>query len=320
MQVLVAGGSRFIGRHLVEFLLAEGHEVTLFNRGRTNPGLFPEAREIAGDRAEPPAELGKHDWDWVFDLSCYTPEAAESLVRTVGPRTGRYVLCSTISVYDWDGTDTPTQEDAKCIAYTPKNISESAHPAVAYGAKKRAAEETVFGLAPETGMQATIVRPSLVYGPWDPTDRWHWWLHRVKEGKVVVPRGAHVVQPVYVKDLARIFMAAAKAIDADRRIYNGTATYRPSIMDWVRTAAKVLGADPVIREVDGAELKAAGVEGLPGLTDPADWAISSARIQRDFGFTSTPFAQTIAESLDHMAREGRPIKEAIPLDVLAKFI
>jgi 2'-hydroxyisoflavone reductase len=321
MKVLVAGGTRFIGRHLVDFLLSEGHEVWLFNRGKTNPGLYSQTRLIAGDRSAPPDELKQHDWDWVFDLSCYAPEDADSLVRTVGPRTGRYVFCSTISVYNWQGTPEPVVEDCERVTYTPDNIAESAPPALSYGAKKRGAEDIVLELAPVVGMQAAIVRPCLVYGPWDTSDRLHYWLHRVREGSVVVPRdGRGMVQAVYVKDLARIFLAAAKAMDAAGRMYNGASTYRLSLMDWIRTAAVLVGKQPRVVEASWEDLRAAGVQSLPGLVGETAWSVSADRLVRDFGFTSTPFADTVAESMVHMAREGRPIKEAIPMEALEKLL
>lgn len=323
VKVLVAGGSRFIGRHLVEFLLADGHDVTLFNRGVSGPGLFPDATQISGDRAEPPEELSRNDWDWVFDLSCYTQAAAESLVRTVGPRTGRYVFCSTGSVYDWDGTPTPMdEEETPTLPATPENTGENAPAAVAYGARKRGAEEAVLALAPEVGMEATIVRPCLVYGPWDATDRLHYWLHRVREGGVVIPAGGTGKRhQIYVKDLARLFLAAAKAVDATGRIYNAAATRPAGVMDWIRASAAVLGKEPVIREVAWDDLKAAGVTSLPGaMPAGSDRVFSTRRIERDFGFTATPFVQTVAESLEHMAREGRPVKEAIPLEWLNRFL
>ncbi|MGE5672364.1 MAG: NAD-dependent epimerase/dehydratase family protein [Mycobacterium leprae] len=321
MRVLVAGGSRFIGRHLVELLLSEGHEVTLFNRGRTNPGLFPGVHEVHGDRQEPPAVLGSESWDWVFDLSCYTPQAADKLIRTVAPRTGRYIFCSTCSVYEWDGSVAPLSEESPRYPTTPENLNDEADPGIAYGARKAAAEDVLFRLSVESGMEATIVRPCLVYGPWDTSDRLHWWLHRVQAGKVVVPRERKgMVHAVYVKDLARIFMAAAKAPHASGRVYHGAAIHHATLYDWIATAARVVGREPLVAEVPDQELKAAGALELPGLFGQHDFAFTTARLEQDFGFTSTPFIQTLAESLEHMNREGRPIKEAVDPALLDQWL
>ena len=203
---------------------------------------------------------------------------------------------------------------------TPENL-DSPDGAVAYGARKAGAEDAVTGLGPQMGMEWSIVRPMLVYGPWDTSDRYHWWLHRVRAGDVVLPEGPQgMLHQVYVKDLARIFIAAAKAAHAAGRVYNGAATRPVPLTEWIETAAQVLGSRPRIRTVSPEALAAAGVRSLPCWTKGEPWTASTRRIQEDFGFTSTPFAQTIAECYAHMAAEGRAIKEAIPLNGLARLL
>jgi 2'-hydroxyisoflavone reductase len=305
MRALVAGGTRFIGRHLVELLLADGHEVTLFNRGRTNPHLFPAAARIAGERSDPPAALGARDWDWVFDVSAYTAADLLALGRLVAPRTGRYVLVSTGSVYR-DRAGTPNvDEDGELWPTTPEFTAEGSPSA--YGARKAAAEAALRGL----GVPWTVVRPVLVYGPWDTSDRCHYWLHRVRMGRVVVPEPpAGINHSVYVKDLARILVAAAKAPHAAGRAYNGASTVHHTLMDWIAAASRVSGVTPEVRALPWADLPGP----LPIVGPGGERSVSTQRIQRDFGFTSTPFEATIAESYAHMDAEGRPIREWIPSD------
>jgi nucleoside-diphosphate-sugar epimerase len=120
-----------------------------------------------------------------------------------------------------------------------------------------------------------------------------------------------MVHAVYVKDLARIFMAAAKAPHANGRVYHGAAVQHATLYDWIHTAARVVGREPQVAEVPDQELRAAGVQALPGLFGQSDFIFTTSRLEQDFGFTSTPFAQTLAETLEHMRNEGRPIKEAI---------
>ena len=192
---------------------------------------------------------------------------------------------------------------------------------MAYGARKAGAEDAVTGLGPQMGMEWSIVRPMLVYGPWDTSDRYHWWLHRVRAGDVVLPEGPQgMLHQVYVKDLARIFLAAARAQHAAGRVYNGAATRPVPLMEWIGTAAAVLGTRPRVRAVAPEALAAAGVDGLPCWTRGEPWTASTRRIQDDFGFTATPFAQTVAECYAHMAAEDRPIKEAVAPDVLARLL
>ncbi len=318
MRVLVAGGSRFIGRHLVEFLLDEGHDVTLFNRGQTNPELFPEAARIHGDRADPPAALGQHDWDWVFDVSAYVEEELTPLVRAVGPRTRRYLYVSTGGVYMPSPNVEITEDSAQWPA-EERYLGEGAPNA--YGAKKAKAERALWRMAPEYGMEVAVIRPVVVYGPWDPTDRCHYWLHRVKAGTVVVPEApAAFTRCVYVKDLVRELIAAAKAPHAANRAYNAAQTRHRSLQEWIDTAAAVLGTTPRVRAVSWEDLKEAGVERLPAVGRAPARIYSTARAQAELGLTSTPFAQTVAECFAHMEAEGRPIAEGIPTDVLARLM
>ncbi len=319
MRVLVAGGTRFIGRHLVEFLLDEGHEVTLFNRGQTNPDLFPEAARVAGERADPPAVLGQRDWDWVFDVSAYVEEEVVPLVRAVGPRTGRYVYVSTGGVYMPRPDGAEITEDSPQWPAEERYLGDGAPNA--YGAKKAKAERALWRLGPECGMQVTVVRPVVVYGPWDPTDRCHYWLHRVKAGGVVVPgEPAAFTRCVYVKDLARELIAAAKAPHAANRAYNAAQTRHRTLREWIDTAAASVGTTPRVATVSWEALREAGVAHLPAVSRGAGRNFSTERAQRELGLTSTPFAQTVAECLAHMEAEGRPIKEGIPAEVLARLL
>ena len=304
MRALVAGGTKFVGRHLVELLLADGHDVTLFNRGRTNPDLFPEAARIAGERADPPAELGRRDWDWVFDVSGYTADDVSRLGGLVAGRAGRYVFVSTGSVYRDRAGNPGVAEDGELWPTTAEFTAEGSPSA--YGARKAAAEAALRGLATPW----TVVRPVLIYGPWDLTDRCHYWLHRVRAGTVVVPEPpVGVNHSVYVTDLARILVGAAKAPHAAGRIYNGASTVHHTLADWIAAASRVSGVTPEVNTVPWAELGGP----LPMVGPGGERSVSSERIQRELGFTSTPFEQTLAESYAHMDAEGRPIREWIPI-------
>jgi 2'-hydroxyisoflavone reductase len=319
MRVLVAGGTRFIGRHLVEFLLDEGHAVTLFNRGQTNPDLFPEAARIRGDRADPPAALGQRDWDWVFDVSAYVEDELTPLVRVVGPRTGRYIYVCTGGSYMQSPDGAEITEDSPQWPAEERYLGAGAPNA--YGAKKAKAERALWRMAPEYGMEVSVVRPVVVYGPWDPTDRCHYWLHRVQVGTVVVPEEpASFTRCVYVKDLVRELVAAAKAPHAKNRAYNAAQTRHRTLQEWIDTAAAVLGTTPRVKRVSWEALKEAGVGGLPAVSRGAGRNFSTQRAQQELGLTSTPFAQTLAECFAHMQAEGRPIAEGIPTHVLARLM
>ena len=319
MRVLIAGGTRVIGRHLTEFLLDEGHEVTLFNRGQTNPDLFPEAARIKGDRADPPAALAARDWDWVFDVSAYVEDELVPLVKVIGPHAGRYIYVCTGGSYMQNPEAKEITEDSPQWPPEDRYMADGAPNA--YGAKKAKAEAALWRMAPEYGMEVSVVRPVVVYGPWDPTDRCHYWLHRVQAGSVVVPEApVSMTRAVYVKDLVRELVGAAKAPHAAGRAYNAAMTRHRSLQEWLDTAAAVLGKAPTVKTVSWDALKAAGVERLPAVSRGAGRNFSTERAQQELGHTSTPFAQTIAECYAHMAAEGRPIAEGIPTDVLARLM
>ena len=99
MTVLVLGGTRFLGRAFVEAAVARGHELTLFNRGRTNPELFPEAEKIRGDREQDLSALGGRSWDAVVDVATFLPRVARVSVAALADTCDRYVYISSISVY-----------------------------------------------------------------------------------------------------------------------------------------------------------------------------------------------------------------------------
>src|ERR1700739_4876150 len=99
MRILVLGGTRFLGRAIVDAALGRGDTVTMFNRGKTNPGLFPGVETVAGDRTADLSALDGREWDAVVDVAAYDPDEVRLSAETFAKRTGRYVFVSTVSVY-----------------------------------------------------------------------------------------------------------------------------------------------------------------------------------------------------------------------------
>src|SRR5215472_6521525 len=124
MRTLVIGGTRFVGRGVVELLLARGHDVTLLNRGQTNPELFVGVERITADRsAISPTLLGARIWDAVLDMNAYAPAEVESAVAALAGRTTRYVFCSTVSVYPL-ALPYPIHEDAPTYSCSPEQAAD----------------------------------------------------------------------------------------------------------------------------------------------------------------------------------------------------
>ena len=190
MNVLVLGGTRFLGRHIADALVAREHRVTLFNRGISDPEPRENIAQVRGDRERDLALLQASRWDAVVDTSCYKPETARRSADFFAERTDRYLFISTISVY-------ALAADAVITEDTPLALE----PAEEYGPAKARCEAIVRSAF---GDRATIVRPGLIVGPFDPTDRFTYWPVRIAQGgEVLAPVGPdEPVQFIDARDLA----------------------------------------------------------------------------------------------------------------------
>jgi 2'-hydroxyisoflavone reductase len=190
------GGTSFLGRHLVNSALARGHSITLFNRGRTNPGLWPRVNELRGDRYSDLGPLRGHDWDAVVDTSGYVPRVVRASAELLVKAIPHYTFISTISVY---ADFRRGNDEAAPVAELPEPDSEDVQ--THYGALKAACERVVEEIFP-TG--SLIIRPGVIAGPWDPTGRFTYWPTRIElGGDVLAPEPRDLrVQFIDARDLA----------------------------------------------------------------------------------------------------------------------
>lgn len=205
MKLLLLGGPRFLGRAIADAALARGHELTFFNRGRTNPDLYPEAEKLVGDRAGDLGALRGRNWDAVVDTSGYLPADVRASAEMLGS-VALYCFVSSISVYahfrephDEDG---PIAE----IGDMPVNAVTDE----SYGPLKALCEEEARRVF---GDRTLVVRPGLIVGPHDPTGRFTYWPHRVaRGGEVLAPAPSEApTQPVDVRDLGDWVVASCEA-------------------------------------------------------------------------------------------------------------
>ena len=215
MRVLVIGGTRFVGRHIAQAFAANGDRVTLFNRGVTGPAPAPEIEEVHGDRAADLHALDGQSWDAVIDTCGYTPGVVEISAKYFAEKTGRYVFISTISVYDIEKTESPNEDSP--LARLPHDADRTAMTPETYGALKVLCEEALLGTFAN---RATILRPGLVAGPHDPTDRFTYWPVRIEAGgEVLAPESAsEPIQYIDARDLAAF--AVRVASQSDGGIFN----------------------------------------------------------------------------------------------------
>jgi len=247
MRVLVLGGTKFLGRHTVEAALARGHDVTIFNRGRTKPELFPEVEKLRGDRDGDLGALRGRPFDAVVDTSGYVPRIVGETIEALGD-VGHYTFVSSISVYA-DLSTPPTE--ASPVAELEQPTEEWRE---AYGELKADCEDTVRERLPD----AFIPRPGLIVGPWDPTGRFTYWPRRFAEGGTVLvpaPRDA-AAQVIDVRDLAKWIVRAAEGSLAGTFNAVGPATTRDALLE---TCRRVAGTESEPVWVDGAFLAEQGV-------------------------------------------------------------
>jgi len=198
MKVLIIGGTRFVGRHLVEAALARGHRVTLFNRGQTNPGVFTGLETIRGDRETDLEKLGGRRWDAAVDTCGYYPRVVGLSAQALKGCVDQYVFISTISVYA-DFERVGIDEDYRLGMLEDETVEEFSGGT--YGPLKVLCEKNVGEGFPGG---ALILRPGLIVGPHDPTDRFTYWPVRVaRGGRVLAPVGPdEPAQFIHARDLA----------------------------------------------------------------------------------------------------------------------
>ncbi|HEX3056898.1 MAG TPA: NAD-dependent epimerase/dehydratase family protein [Gaiellaceae bacterium] len=301
MKLLVFGGTKFLGRGVVE--AAGAHDVTLVNRGRTNPELYPEVERIELDLTGDLEPLRGRQWDAAIDMDP-TQLPRHTRRRAEAVDVGHYVFVSTISVY----SDTSQPIDESSALFDPPDPEPETFDPEQYGGLKVGSERVVLQVF---GERSAIVRAGLIVGPHDPTERFTYWPRRLAEGGTVLAPG-DPQQPVQLID-ARDLGAFLVRLAAERTsgIFNATGPAEPLTLG--ETLERIGGADRLVW-VDDQKLLDAGVGPwmelplwLPGdeyaglLQADVSRAIAAGLTFRPLGETAR---DTLAWSLD--AGEQRP--------------
>jgi 2'-hydroxyisoflavone reductase len=245
MRLLVLGGTKFLGRAVVDEALERGHEVTLFNRGETNPELYPELEKLRGDRDGDLSALEGRDWDAVFDPSAYVPRVVRASAELLADRVGHYTFVSSISVYG-DFSEVVDEENGHLIRLD--DTSDESLEGDRYGGFKALCEQVVADVFPG---RSARVRVGLVVGPNDPTGRFTYWPTRVaRGGEVLAPgRKGRQVQFVDARDLAAWLVDLAEGGVAGT--FNATGPEPPITMaELLETCRAVSGSNARITWVD----------------------------------------------------------------------
>jgi 2'-hydroxyisoflavone reductase len=296
LRLLVLGGTKFLGRAIVEAALAGGHEVSIFTRGQTNPELFPEAEHLIGDRDGDLSALEGGEWDAAVDTSGFFPRIVRASAELLRGRVGHYTFVSSVSVYA-DFAE-PPDESRAVGTMTDESLEEMGDEFQYYGPLKALCEREVERAFPN---RALVVRPGLIVGPHDPTDRFTYWPRRLaRGGEILAPAPAdEPVQFIDVRDLGEWIVRMAE----ERRtgIFNAVNEGMP----WAELLA---GAD--VTWVDSEFLLEQGVGEwmeLPlWIADPAFAGHSRTDVSRAVaaGLTFRPVQETIRDTAEWDATRG----------------
>jgi len=245
LDILFLGGTGFLGPHQVEYALARGHRVTLFNRGKSAPGLFSDRVEVLlGNRDANivpglAALAGTRRWDVVIDNSGYLPRHVRDSVELLKDRTDRYLFVSTVAVYvapDGERIDENSELHAAPVPDTEEVTGAT------YGPLKAECDRILLAAL---GDKATIVRPTYIVGPGDETDRFTYWVERVARGGEVLgpPDPQAVLQFVDVRDLCPWIVDLAERDLAG--VYNAAGPAEPVTWEQVLRELARLSPQPV---------------------------------------------------------------------------
>lgn len=296
MKILILGGTKFLGRHLVHAARARQHEVTLFNRGLTNPNLFPELEILIGDRDSDLAPLKGRRWDAVIDPSGVIPRVVKASAMLLADKVDHYTFISTVSAYEDRSKHGIVESDA--TAQLSEENSENV--SLDYRGLKARCEQEVEKIM---GSRALNVRAGLLVGPYDDTGRFTYWPRRIaRGGRVLAPgRPDRPVQFIHARDLADWIIRMAE--NRSGGVYNATGPKDKLTMEeFLTSCRRVIGSDARFTWVDESFLldhEVIAFTELPLWLRTVSEGMLAVNIDKALaaGLTCRPLAKTIKETL-----------------------
>jgi 2'-hydroxyisoflavone reductase len=297
MRLLVLGGTVFLGRHIVEAALARGYSVTLFNRGQHNADLYPQTEKLRGDRDGDLSALAGRRWDAVIDTCGYVPRIVRASAEMLADSVGSYVFISSLSVYR--DFRKPNADESEPLGTLEDESVEEVNGDT-YGPLKALCEQAAERAMPG---RALNVRAGLIVGPFDPTDRFTYWVHRIAMGGDVLAPGEPdtPVQFIDARDLAEWSLNMIESGKAGT--YNATGPEYPLTMGtFLQTCLSVCGSDASLNWVAEPFLLEQGAQ--PWIELPLWVPYETTDEYR--GFSTTDCRRAIADGL-----RFRPMEETV---------
>lgn len=313
MKILIIGGTVFLGRALVDAALQGGHRITLFNRGVSAPAAFPALETIRGDRDKDLSRLAGRRWDAVIDTCGYRPRQVRGAAAALRESTDHYVFVSTLSVYPTAG-EPDRDETAPLLPIAEDSINELTGES--YGPLKVGCEAALLDVFPG---DAFIIRSGLIVGPFDPTNRFTYWVTRAAlGGGAIAPPSGQPLQFIDARDLAAFILGGIEARLAG--VYNVTGpAERVNFGELLPAARAALASDVRFHHVSDAFLLQQDVEMFMGLPLWLDAAIAESfmtfKIDRALaaGLKFRPLSTTIRDT--YAWASGLPEDIAKPADL-----
>jgi 2'-hydroxyisoflavone reductase len=324
MNILILGGTVFMGIQLVNYVQKRNHNVTLFNRGKRNPDLFPDLEKLIGDRSGDLAPLKGRKFDAVIDTCGHVPGIVRKSAELLKDNTDNYTFISSISAYS-DFSKHGMDESGETYKITDGNIEEMTMEN--YGAMKVLCENVVTEVF---GNRALNIRPGLIVGENDWSDRFTYWIHRIdKGGKVLAPDGKKDrVQFIDVKDLSEWTIKMAEGKKSG--LYNATGPdYKLTFEEFINACQKVTGNKAEIIWAKEKFLLDENITPwmeLPMWVTEADQGINNIDISKAIkdGLTFRPLEETLRDTLifdksrkDYTLRAG--LKAEREAEVISKL-
>ncbi len=311
MKILVLGGTEFLGRHLVDVALNHGHQVTIFNRGQTNPDLYPTVEKLRGQRDGDLSALENREWDAALDTSGYIPRVVRMGLNVLADHVAHYTFFSSISAYG--DFSLPGIDEAAPLAAMADESQEAV--LTFYGPLKALCEQQVHEVF---GDHALVIRPGLLVGPYDPTDRFTYWVRRFSQaGPRIVPKEPRSLQLIDARDLAEWVMHLVERQKSGT--FNATGPdYRFTMADFVEALMRAIPSSAAPVWIPDEFLLSHGVTefsdlplwiAISRLEWKAFFTIDSRRAVQA-GLSCRPIEDTIRDTLlwDLRDRQGHELK------------
>ena len=308
LRILILGGTGFIGPHEVRYALARGHKLTLFNRGK-HPKEWPgEVEELTGDRNTGDLKsLAGREWDVCIDNPTTLPMWVRDAGKVLQGKVGRYIFISTVSAYA--ANDKPDEDETAPLAeYKGKDAMaetiESFHANMElYGPLKALSEKEAEKWFPK---RTTVIRPGLIAGPGDETDRFTYWPVRLARGGATLAPGdgQDAVQFIDARDIAEWIVRMAES--GQTGIFNATGPQTPLTMggmlkgigDAVHSSADLRWAPTDFLDKNNVQAWSDMPVWIPGQGDSAGFAHRNVHKAQKAGLTYRPLGTTAVDTLE----------------------